>query len=103
MEIILRIICTRDGSLREKIAADKRLKDFSLTVTKHKMTGRNPGWAKIHSHQHPGAININWDKTTNILVCRAVTRGFNKADGILGTFIAYVFARHRKRIKAIIF
>ena len=103
MEVLLRVICTTDGSLREKIVSDKKIKDFNLIVSKQKTAGRNPGWAKIHSTEKRGVLNIHWESSTRILVCRAVTKYPNKPDSIIGDFIAYLFARNRNRIKAIIF
>jgi len=103
VEILLRVICTPDGSLREKIVSDKYIKNYNLIISKKKTAGRNPGWAKIHSSDRPGVLNIHWESSTKIFVCRAVTKYPNKPDSIIGDFIAYLFARNRNRIKAIIF
>jgi hypothetical protein len=102
MEVLIRIVCKGNSSLREKIVSDKKLKNYNLEVSSHKTAGRNPGWAKIHSTEHNGAININWYARANTLVCRIVTKGSNKPDNIISDFMAYLIVRHRKRIKAII-
>jgi hypothetical protein len=36
-----------------------------------------------------------------MLVCRVVTKGASKPDELIGDFISYLFARHRRRIKAV--
>lgn len=103
MEVLIQVICKGSTSLREKIDSDKKLNDYNLTVSTHKKAGRNPGWSKIHSSEHNGAININWNTRAKTLVSKVVTRGSNKPDDIISDFIAYLLARHRKRIKAVIF
>jgi hypothetical protein len=103
MEVLIRVICSGNGSLREAIVNDKKLENHSLYVSRHRTAGRNPGWAKIHSYDLFGVLNINWDGSTKTLVCRVITKSPNKPDAIIGNFIAYLLTRHRKRIKTIIF
>src|ERR1700722_5627023 len=80
MQLIVQAICTPGKSLRDAIAKDGRLEVDSLGVSEQKRSGRPHGWTKIHStlpNRH-GAINVEWDADTNILVCRVVTRGRGK-------------------------
>lgn len=103
MEVLIRVVCKGRGSLREKIISDnKKLDKYDLKVSMYKTAGRNPGWSKIHSSEHNGAINVNWYSRANTLVCKIVTKGSNKPDNIISDFMGYLLAFHRKRIKAII-
>ncbi len=90
------------GSLRERIVNDSKLQKFNLEVTEQKKPGRNPGWAKLHSTENYGAVNIHWNGPTKTLVCRFVTKRTNKPDNIIGNFLGFLMARYRKRIKAIV-
>ncbi len=103
MAVLIQVICKGSGSLREKIVSDRKLKDYNLTVATHKKAGRNPGWSKIHSSEYYGAININWNTRAKTLVIKVVTKGSSKPDNIISDFMAYLLARHRKRIMAVIF
>ena len=49
MQILVQVLCSKGGSLREAIANDTRIDKFSLTVTSEKQPGRQPGWMKLHS------------------------------------------------------
>jgi hypothetical protein len=94
--------CSRGGSLREKIARDNQLQDYMLYVVKEQKPGRSPGWLKIRSTESDrrGAINIQWD-ASGVLRCRVVNRGAGKPNSIVGDFMDYILARHRRRIRAI--
>jgi hypothetical protein len=104
MQSIIQITCYRGGSLREAVANDTRLAKYNLTVMRQKTPGRSPGWAKLHSAdpEIPGAINLEWNPATKILLARIVTKGKNTPDRITGDFIAYLIARHRKKIRSIL-
>lgn len=101
MQIIISAICTGGGSLREAIGNDARLEQFHLRLDKMQTPGRHPGWLKLHSaSEERGAINIVWDAQAHILTARVVTRR-NRPSPIVGAFITYLLARHRRRIRAI--
>jgi hypothetical protein len=104
MQSIIQITCYRGGSLRERIANDKRLKKYHLAVARQKISGRNPGWGKLHSTKPEvaGAINYEWDPATKTLMARVVTKGKNTADRIIGDFIAYLMRCQRRRIRSIV-
>ncbi len=104
MQTVVQVICSGNASLREAIVRDKKnLKKFKLMVSSEKVQGRNPGWAKLHStdYETPGALNIIWYGASNILIGRVVTRSGNTPDDLIGTFISYLLARYRRRIRAI--
>jgi hypothetical protein len=48
-----------------------------------------------------GAVNIEWDADTKVLICRVVTRGRGKPNLIIGDFIDYLLKRFSRRIEAI--
>jgi hypothetical protein len=104
MQSIIQVTCYRGGSLREAIANDTHLDRYHLAVWKQKTSGRNPGWAKLHSTDPdvPGAINLEWDPPTKTLMARVVTKGNNTPDRIAGDFIAYLMRCQRRRIRSIL-
>jgi hypothetical protein len=97
MQSVIQVTCYRGGSLREALANDTHLEKYNLTVLRQKTPGRSPGWAKLHSTDPdiPGAINLEWDPATKILLARIVTKGSNTADRITGDF-------NRKKIRSIL-
>lgn len=104
MQSVIQVTCYHGGSLREAVASDKRLGKYHLAVIRQKTSGRNPGWAKIHSTdpQVAGAINLEWDPATKTLLARIVTKGKNTPDRIIGDFIAYLMRCQRRRIRSIL-
>lgn len=104
MQTVIEVTCYHGGSLREGIANDKRLEKYDLAVSSQKMSGRNPGWSKLHSldPEVPGAINLEWDPPTKTLMARVVTKGRSTPDRITGDFIAYLMRCQRRRIRSIL-
>jgi hypothetical protein len=103
MQTLIHIYCQKGPSLRERIAADPHLERHLLQVVRQQQQGRAPGWMKIRStdYERPGAINVEWDGSSSVLKCRVVNRGTGKPHLIVGDFLEYVLARHRKRVKTI--
>jgi hypothetical protein len=103
MQTLVQVVCSKGKSLREAITSDHRLADFDLVNQKSHQPGRQHGWAKIRSTAagRQGALNIEWDADTNILLCRVVNRGAGRPNRVLGDFIGYLFQRHRRRIEAV--
>ena len=104
MQSVIQVVCYRGGSLREAIANDTRLEKHRLEVLRQKRSGRNPGWAKLHSTDPdiPGAINLEWDPATKTLMARVVTKGTNTADRITGDLIGYLMRCQRRRIRSVL-
>ena len=104
MQSVIQITCYRGGSLREAIANDGRLQKHQLAVSSQKMSGRNPGWTKLHSTNPdvPGAINLEWNPATKTLMARIVTKGKNTPDHITGDFVAYLLRCQRRKIRSIL-
>jgi hypothetical protein len=103
MQILIQTVCTRGRSLREAIVGDQRIGRHDLQVLQQKRPGRSRGWAKLKSTlpDRHGAINLEWDADTNILISRVVTRGKGRPNLIIGDYIDYLLARHARRIQAI--
>ena len=103
MQILVQVMCTRGPSLREKIANDPQTGRHLVVVTLEKKPGRSRGWMKVHSTEaeRKGAINVEWDARTHVLICRVVTKGGGRPNLIVGDFIDYLLARHRSRIQSI--
>jgi hypothetical protein len=103
MQTLVQVICSKGTSLRDSIVNDPRLSEFALVIHKKQQPGRRHGWAKIHSTEgrRRGALNIEWDADTSILVCRVVNRGAGRPNLILGDFVDYLFRRFRRRIEAV--
>jgi hypothetical protein len=95
-------VCSKGLSLRQAIVRDEKLELFGLVVSEHKRQGRAHGWAKVHStaNDSRGALNLEWDSTTNVLLCRVVTKG-GASKLIIGDFVNYLMRRFRRRITAI--
>jgi hypothetical protein len=104
MQTIIQVSCKprRGHSLRQRIVNDDRIGDHGLVVHTRRMRGRNPGWAKVRSTEgDAGAINIEWDASTNTLLARVVTRQSHPAAMLIGRFLGYVLSRHSKQVRAI--
>jgi len=104
MQTIIQVSCYESRSLRERIVNDKHLADYGLEVSQQRTSGRNPGWAKVHSSDHKaaGAINLEWNGATRTLMARVITRGSSKPDQITGRFVGYLMKRHRSRVRSIL-
>jgi hypothetical protein len=103
MQTIVQVICSNGKSLRDVIVNDAKLVDFDLQVQAQHKKGRSNGWAKIDSSlpDRQGAINVAWDPASRILSGRIVNKAKGRPDHLLGDFVAYLFARHRKRIRSV--
>jgi hypothetical protein len=103
MQTLLQVVCSRGTSLRDAIVNDAKLGEFGLVTEKKQQPGRPHGWAKIRSTEpgRQGALNLEWDADTGILLCRIVNRGAGRPNQVLGDFVAYLFQRHRRRIEAV--
>ena len=103
MQILIQTSCSKGRSLREAIASDARIGRHDLEVVQQKRPGRPRGWAKLKSTlpDRHGAINLEWDADTNVLISRVVTRGKGRPNLIVGDYIDYLLARHARRIQAI--
>ena len=103
MQIVIQVVCTKGPSLREKIVKDRKLQKFLLEVSEEKRTDRSHGWAKLHSTEQDrrGAINVEWQADTNMLLARVVTRSGNWPSLIIGDFVGYLMANQKSRIQAI--
>jgi hypothetical protein len=103
MQVLVQVVCTRGRSVRDAVARHPRVEEHNLRVTEIKRPNRARGWTKVRS-LHPdrhGAINIEWDADTSVLVCRVVTRGRGKPNLIIGDFVDFLLRRFRSRIQAI--
>jgi hypothetical protein len=102
-QLLVQVICEKGTSLREKIARDPKLDRHGFDVRVEKKQGRSRGWTKIRSNQpdRQGALNLEWDADTSVLICRVVNRGKGKPNMIVGDFVDYLFERHRRRIQAV--
>jgi hypothetical protein len=103
MQTLVQVICSKGRSLRESIVYDRRLADFDLEVKKQQQPGRAHGWASVRSLKadRRGALKIEWDADTDILLCRVVNRGAGKPNLVAGDFISYLLSRFRRRIKTV--
>jgi hypothetical protein len=102
MQSVLMVACSGGPSLRDKIAKDAKIEQFGLQVMEQRRPGRASGWTKVHSSEGEyGAINIQWHPAASMLSCRVVTRKPGKPDRIIGAFVTYLLARHRRQIFAI--
>jgi len=84
MQTLVQVVCSKGKSLRDAIVNDAKLSQFGLVTQKKQQPGRRHGWAKIHSSEtdRHGALNIEWDADTNILLCRVVNRGAGRIGSL---------------------
>ena len=104
MQAIVQVICSKGPSLRESITNDdKRLDVFGLKVSGKLKSGRQKGWAKVHSTwpDRWGALNIEWDSDARILLCRVINRRKGSPELVMGDFVAYLLRHYRRRIRVI--
>jgi hypothetical protein len=104
VQAIVQVICSKGPSLRESIVNDdSRLDVFGPKVSGKLKSGRQKGWAKIHSTRPDrwGALNVEWDSDARILLCRVVNRKKGSPELALGDFVAYLLRYHRRRITVI--
>ena len=103
MQVLVQAVCTRGPSMRDAVARHPKLQDHYLRVTEQKRQGRSRGWTKGRSTDpgRHGAINLEWDADTSVLVSRVVTRGRGKPNLIIGDFVDFLLRRFRTRIQAI--
>jgi hypothetical protein len=103
MQTLVQVLCSRGASLRERIVNDRQLTSYGLAVSRQLKPGRSQGWAKVHSEDPDtyGAINIEWNAASRTLLCRVVNRKRGRPANIIGDFLAYLLARHKKRIQVV--
>jgi hypothetical protein len=102
MQIQLQAHCRRSVSLRKAITDDLTRREHEvLRVEAKKNIDRKPGWAKLSGHNVPGAINIEWDPKSHMLIARAITRMGNRPHELLAVFLEYLIERHGKKIASI--
>lgn len=103
MQTLVQVVCSRGKSLRDAIVKDSALSDFALVVIKEQDPNRPHGWAKLKStaNDRRGALNIEWDSDTRIMLCRVVNRGAGRPHLIIGDFVDFLLRRFRNRITSI--
>jgi len=103
MQLLVQVVCSPGPSLREAISRHPKIDKHGLIVTEQKRPGRPHGWAKVHSTlpERYGAINVQWDSRSNVLLCRVVTRGRRRPNLIVGDFVDFLLHHFRRRIQAI--
>jgi hypothetical protein len=104
MQTVIQVVCKKGTSVRDAIVNDPHLMRFGLVVERQHQPGRSHGWAKLHSlkPEGRGAINIEWNPRTRMLLCRVVNRGGAKPSPVGGQFINYLLERRRRRIHSIV-
>lgn len=101
-QIVIQVLITQNRSLRDIISQDEKLPNYNLKVAQHKKKARRHGWAKLHSTTGEyGAINIQWEPNSRMLICRVITKAGGKPASIISDFIRYLLDRHRRKIEAI--
>ncbi len=103
MQTLIQVVCTKGKSVRDAIANDQHLEENGLKLIKQRQSGRKPGWTKIKGMREDrrGSMNIEWNRSTSILICRVVNRGAGKPNLLVGDFINFLLARHNRRVRHI--
>ena len=103
MQSVIQIACTSGPSLRDIIVKDeRRLAKFNLIVSERKKQSRSRGWAKLHGTAEDayGAINVQWIASSQVLLCRVITRKLNPGP-LSGDLLRYLLTTHRRRVQSI--
>jgi len=103
MQTIVQAICTPGRSVRDAIARHRRIGAHGLVVSRQKSPVRPHGWTKLHSSRPDvrGAINVEWNADTHILLARVITRGNGDPSAIVADFVEFLMARLGRRIQCI--
>jgi hypothetical protein len=103
MQILVQVICSRGRSLRDAVRTHPKLGAYDLKVIEHQKPGRPHGWSKVHSTSARvhGAINLEWDADTGILLCRVVTKAKGRPNLVIGDFVDFLIHHFSRRIQAI--
>ena len=103
MQTVIQVLCKGSASLRDTIANDAKIEDYRLYLVHSRRQHRSPGWAKLRSSEgERGAINLVWSGSSHTLTCRVVTKSSRNPYNIIGDFVTYLMARHRRRIITVI-
>ncbi|MBI4194417.1 MAG: hypothetical protein HY526_04995 [Betaproteobacteria bacterium] len=103
MQTVIQVVCKTGRSMRDAVANDPTLEENGLKIVKERKHGRSPGWTKVKSamSDRRGTVNVQWNASTSILMCRIVNRGAGKPNLLVGDFVDYLLARHKKRVRHI--
>ncbi len=103
MQVLVQVVCSKGRSLRDAIGTHPKLDRHHLKVTEHQRPGRPHGWSKVRSTSadRHGAINLEWDADTCLLLCRVITRGKGRPNLIIGDFVEFLLRRFKSRIQTI--
>jgi hypothetical protein len=102
MQVQLQAFSRKTESLRKAITDDLENYSHEVLFVKEKLNPeRKSGWSKVQGKNLPGALNIEWDASSHMLLVRAVTRGGNTPHQLLGVFLDYLLERHGERISNI--
>lgn len=101
MQTLIQVVCSKGESLRTIITNDPALAKYEIEVERAQKPGRAPGWASLHSRAGQGALKVEWDSQANLLTCRVVNKQRGRPDALTASFVAYLLARHRRRIWSI--
>ena len=100
MQTLIQVFGYGGGSLRDRVVNDSRLEEYDLYVEAYKKQYRPHGWAKLKMDGEHGAVNIQWDAASSMLICHVVTRG-GKPSAITGAFVKFLLARLHREIQGI--
>lgn len=103
MQTLIHVVCSKGRSVRDAVANDKNLEESGFHLLKEKQQGRKPGWTKLRGAREGrrGTINIQWNASSFILMCRVVNKGAGRPHLVVGDFIDYLLSRHKRRIRQI--
>jgi hypothetical protein len=104
MQVVLHVMARSNlrESLRESIIADLQKWDYALEIESEKKIGRRSGWAKIKAGDLPGVLNMTWHANSKTLIVRAITRGGNNPNELIGRFISYLLECRRHAIVGVV-
>lgn len=117
LQVLIQVLCKKDTeslrqAINDKLSQDprnsKRISVYGIKVTEESRKGRSPGWSKRHSctesesdthRKVNGAINVEWDADTRMLICRSVSNDI--PSELITRLLRYLLTTHGKRIESI--
>jgi hypothetical protein len=98
MQTTLQVHSKSSRSLRDQVLNHLDRHSDEFRVEYHHRHGRQKGWAKVKANCFPGALNVSWDPETKVMTVRAITRGQNTPNELIGYFLSHLLERHRSKI-----
>jgi hypothetical protein len=104
MQVVIHVMSSGPRSLRDAIvSAPHALEEDGLSVIHEKRQTRSRGWAKIKCSDSSvgGALNLEWNAATKVLVVRSVIRSKARREVIVARVLSFLFTSFATRVRSV--